>query len=60
MSEKMHRAIDTAVMNNTSLREAARPLGMTGPERLRLHKRFRSRASSGRYSISAGSCGSFS
>ena len=33
MSEKMHRAIDTAVMNNTSLREAARPLGMTGPER---------------------------
>lgn len=34
MSEKMHRAIDTAVMNNTSLRETARPLGMTGPERL--------------------------
>lgn len=34
MSEKMHRAIDTAVMNNTSLRETARLLGMTGPERL--------------------------
>lgn len=33
MPEKMSRAVDTAVTNNQSLRESARPLGLSGPER---------------------------
>ena len=33
MSEKMGRAVDTAVTNNQSLRESAKSLGLSGPER---------------------------